>query len=86
MIPVELCPRKRHYRCNLCCVANAGEMPNSEQIDFCVLPGPGKIHLVRAEKAIHPRSEHQCVNHIYAVYNYSLEIKDDWWGLPLLCN
>ena len=27
------------YRCNLCGAANAGGMPNSEQIDFYGLPG-----------------------------------------------
>ena len=26
--------QEEHYRCNLCGAANAGEMPNSEQIDF----------------------------------------------------
>ena len=30
-LPVGLCPRKRHYRCSLCGLAKAGEMPSSEQ-------------------------------------------------------
>ena len=29
-LPVWLCPRKRHYRCNLCGPAAAGEIPSSE--------------------------------------------------------
>ena len=34
MKPDELCPGKRHYKCNCCGAANAGEMLNSKQIDF----------------------------------------------------
>ena len=30
-LPVWLCPRKRHYRCNLCGPAAAGEIPRNEQ-------------------------------------------------------
>ena len=37
--PVELRPRK-HFRGNRCGAENAGEMPNSEQIDIYGLPGP----------------------------------------------
>ena len=32
--------REEYYRCNRCGAANAGEMPNSEQIDFYGLLGP----------------------------------------------
>ena len=32
--------QEEHYRCNMCGAANAGEMPNSEQIDFYGLLGP----------------------------------------------
>ena len=32
--------QEEYYRCNLCGAANAGEMPNSEQIDLYGIPGP----------------------------------------------
>ena len=35
-----LCPRKRHYRCNLCGPAAAGEIPSSEQEALYGLRGP----------------------------------------------
>ena len=31
MTPVWFCPRKRHYRCNLCGPAAARKIPSSEQ-------------------------------------------------------
>ena len=34
------CPRKRHYRCNLCGPAAAGEIPSSEQEALYGLRGP----------------------------------------------
>ena len=39
-LPVWLCPRKRHYRCNLCGPAAAGEIPSSEQEALYGLRGP----------------------------------------------
>ena len=39
-LPVWLCPRKRHYRSNLCGPAAAGEIPSSEQEALYSLPGP----------------------------------------------
>ena len=49
--------QKRHYRCNLCGPAAAGEIPSSEQEAFYGLPGPREIiypsegYLVGPEKA-----------------------------------
>ena len=39
-LPVWLCPRKRHNRCNLCGTAAAGEIPSSEQEALYGLRGP----------------------------------------------
>ena len=39
-VPVWLCPKKRHYRCNLCGLAAAGEIPSSEQEALYGLCGP----------------------------------------------
>ena len=39
-LPVWLCPRKRHYRCNLCGLTAAGEIPSSEQEALYGLRGP----------------------------------------------
>ena len=38
--PLWLSPRKRHYRCNLCGPAAAGEIPSSEQEALYGLRGP----------------------------------------------
>ena len=54
---------EKHYRCNLCGLANAGEMSSSEHIYLYGLPGPregiklcpSNIYLVGAEKAMLPR-------------------------------
>ena len=37
---VRLCPRKRHYRCNLCGRTAAGEIPSSEQEALYGFRGP----------------------------------------------
>ena len=39
-LPVWPCHRKRHYRCNLCGPATAGETPSSEQEALYGLRGP----------------------------------------------
>ena len=39
-LPIWLCPRKRHYKCNLCGPTAAGEIPSSEQEALYGLRGP----------------------------------------------
>ena len=38
--PVRLCPRKRHYRCNISGLAAAVETRSSEQESLCDFCGP----------------------------------------------
>ena len=90
-LPVWLCPRRRHYRCNLCGPAAAGTIPSSEQEALygllrpreSIWPWPSDGYLVSPEKLGVEEWIVQLVQGMYPCWQgFQPRVWGEGWGPP----